>query len=88
MLYPFYGSYTKIFTIFEPAHDLIHKIKHNSKTAEKEKENATVPLRPRNSAQAHAKTWPSRPPPARADGLAEKPSAFFETNPQTSQLFT
>ena len=40
MLYPFYGSYTKIFTIFESAHDLIHKIKHNSKTAKKE--NATV----------------------------------------------
>ena len=51
MLYPFYGSYTKILIIFGSAHDLIHKIQHNSKTAEKEKENATVPLRPRSSAQ-------------------------------------
>jgi len=42
MLYPFYGSYTKIFTIFGSAHDLIHKIKHKTKTAQKEKENATV----------------------------------------------
>ena len=37
MFYLFYGTYTKIFIIFGSAHDLLHKIKHKSKTAQKEK---------------------------------------------------
>jgi hypothetical protein len=38
MFFSFYGTYTKSFIIFGSAHDLLHKIKHNSKTAQKEKE--------------------------------------------------
>ena len=42
MFYSFYGTYTKIFMIFESAHNLIHKFKHKAKTAQKEKEKDTV----------------------------------------------
>jgi hypothetical protein len=44
MLYPFHGSYTKIFTIFGSVYNLIHKFKHQSllNKKEKEKENNAV----------------------------------------------
>jgi len=37
MFYLFYGTYTKIFIIFGSTQDLLHKIKHNLKIAQKEK---------------------------------------------------
>jgi len=38
LFFSFYGTYTKIFIIFGSAHNLLHKIKHKAKTAQKEKE--------------------------------------------------
>jgi hypothetical protein len=67
MLYPFYVSYTKIFTIFGLAQHLLHKIKHQSllNKKEKEKENSAVgcletgpqtgPLLPARVRAAHAR---------------------------------
>ena len=40
--YSFYRTYTQIVIIFELAHDLLYKIKHKAKFAQKEKGKATV----------------------------------------------
>jgi len=42
VFYLFHGIYTKIFIIFESVHNLICKIKHKAKTAQKEKGKTTV----------------------------------------------
>jgi len=62
MLYPFYEIRTKSFIIFGSAHDLLHKIKHIAKTAQKEKEKNTVQRvagksarRPAHSCSAYAR---------------------------------
>ena len=69
MLYPFYGSYTKIFTIFEPTYDLIHKIKHESKIAEKKKRKRYCHELARNSA-----CWPACSRSAQAGTARATPS--------------
>ena len=48
MFFSFYGTYTKIFIIFGSIHNLLHKIKHNSKTAQKEKEKLLRSEQPGN----------------------------------------
>ena len=42
MFYSFYGTYNKIFIIFGSTQDLLYKIKHKAKLAQKEKGKATV----------------------------------------------
>jgi hypothetical protein len=68
VFYSSYGIYTKIFTIFESAHDLIHKIKHQSllNKKEKEKENSAV----KRPADRPTSALPARIRSARAPSLS------------------